>query len=133
MVSWRKPGLQPVQMIPTALRGFLFFALAGCMSLPLSAADGIATVQENGRTVYVNSDELRSVSRSAAPAPRLASTAPRYKYWSSVEHCWKYVRPTPAALTAARSAAALWALRDRLEHWVGQPWRDAGLKGAADD
>jgi len=106
MVSWRKPGLQTVPAIPTVLRGFLFFTLAGCMSLPLCAADGIATVQENGRTVYVNSDESRSISRSAAPAPRAASTAPRYKYWSSVEHCWKYVRPTPAALTAARSAAA---------------------------
>jgi soluble lytic murein transglycosylase-like protein len=34
-------------------------------------------------------------------------TAARYKYWSTVEHCWKYVpRPTQAALSAARSAAA---------------------------
>ncbi len=75
------------------------------MALPMSASDGIASVQENGRTVYVNSEA------SAAPAARASArredSRPRYKYWSSVEHCWKYVpRPTQAALSAARSAAA---------------------------
>lgn len=107
MVSWRKPGLQTVHAIPTVLRGFLFFTLAGCMSVSVYAADGIATVQENGRTVYVNSDEVRPASRTAARLVRSTSTAPRYKYWSSVEHRWVYVpRPTQAALSAARSAAA---------------------------
>jgi soluble lytic murein transglycosylase-like protein len=106
MVSWRKPGLQPVHAIPSVLRGFLFFTLAGCMTLSLSAADGIATVQENGRTVFVN-DDGPQLSRPAGQATqRSTSSAPRYKYWSSVEHCWKYVRATPAALSAARSAAA---------------------------
>lgn len=106
MVSWRKPGLQPVRAIPIVLRDFLFFTLAGFMSLSLHAADGIATVQENGRTVFVN-DDGPHVSRPAAQATqRSTSGAARYKYWSSVERCWKYVRPTPAALSAARSAAA---------------------------
>ncbi len=107
MVSWRKPGLQPVHAIPIVLRGFLFFTLAGCMPLSLSAADGIATVQENGRTVFVNSDGPQ-VTRAAtsSTAVRATTSVPRYKYWSSVEHCWKYIRPTQAALTAARSAAA---------------------------
>ena len=106
MVSWRKPDLQPVHAIPIVLRGFLFFTLAGCMTLSLSAADGIATVQENGRTVFVNSDGPQT-SRPVIPAAqRSTGTAPHYKYWSSVEHCWKFIRATPAALTAARSAAA---------------------------
>jgi soluble lytic murein transglycosylase-like protein len=54
--------------------------------------------------VYVNSETSRT-----APATRSAgqrSTVTRYKYWSAAEHCWKYIRPTQAALAAARNAAA---------------------------
>ena len=104
MVSWRKPGV-PVHVIQTAIRGSLILAFNGCMVLSLQAADGIATVQQNGRTVYVNSESPQPASTANQPVQRMASA--RYKYWSSVEHCWKYVpRPTQAALSAARSAAA---------------------------
>jgi soluble lytic murein transglycosylase-like protein len=86
------------------LRGFLFLAMASCMALSLHADDGISTVQENGRTVYVNSETSRTVS-AARPAS-LRNSVTRYKYWSTAEHCWKYIRPTQAALAAARNAAA---------------------------
>jgi hypothetical protein len=33
---------------------------------------------------------------------------------------------------AERRVGALWAVRDRLEEWVGQPWKSAGLKRPAD-
>jgi soluble lytic murein transglycosylase-like protein len=74
------------------------------MVLSLQASDGIATVQQNGRTVYVNS-ESQPASAASQPVQRMAVA--RYKYWSAVEHCWKSVpQPTQAALSAARSAAA---------------------------
>lgn len=105
MVSWRKPGIEPMRAVPTILRSLLFLTIHGSMALCLQAADGIVTVQENGRTVYVNSESSRP---SPVPAQGYQRAAvPRYKYWSSVEHAWKYVpRPTQAALSAARSAAA---------------------------
>jgi soluble lytic murein transglycosylase-like protein len=69
------------------------------------AAEGtaIVPVQENGRTVYVNSDEVTAprTSTSAARVP-----ARRLEYWSVTEHRWKPVpHPTAQAMTAARSAA----------------------------
>jgi soluble lytic murein transglycosylase-like protein len=97
--------MQPMRAIQTALRTSLFLAFNGYMAFSLQAADGISTVQQNGRTVYVNSESPQAVPATSRPAQRTA--IPRYKYWSSVEHCWKYVpRPTQAALSAARSAAA---------------------------
>jgi soluble lytic murein transglycosylase-like protein len=104
MVSWRKPGMR-ARLFQTALRASPFLLLNAFMVLYLQAADGIATVQQNGRTVYVNSESSQTVNAASQPAPRVS--AARYKYWSTVEHCWKYVpRPTQAALSAARSAAA---------------------------
>src|SRR4051812_1882075 len=104
MVSWRKTGMQPVYAIQTALRALLFFAFGACMASSLNAADGISTVQQDGRTVYVNSESQARPATGVQTTPR--PSLARYKYWSSVERTWKYVRPTPAALTAARSAAA---------------------------
>jgi soluble lytic murein transglycosylase-like protein len=75
------------------------------MVISLQASDGIATVQQNGRTVYVNSESSQVATAPNQSGPRIAVA--RYKYWSTVEHCWKYVpQPTQAALSAARSAAA---------------------------
>ncbi len=97
--------MRPTQAFQATLRGSLFLSLSGFMALSLSAADGISTVQENGRTVYVNSDHTQSARLASPIVPR--SSVPQYKYWSSVERCWKYVpRPSRAALSAARSAAA---------------------------
>jgi soluble lytic murein transglycosylase-like protein len=95
-----------MRTLQTVLRTFLFLAVInGCMALSLQAADGIATVQQNGRTIYVNSDSPQHAP-AAKPAAQRTSYA-RYKYWSSVDRCWKNVpRPTQAALSAARSAAA---------------------------
>jgi soluble lytic murein transglycosylase-like protein len=78
--------------------------MAGTMVSFVHADDGISTVQENGRTVYVNSEPSRKVQTSTYTPQRSVA---RYKYWSSVEHCWKYVpRPSQAQLAAARNAAA---------------------------
>lgn len=105
MVSWRKPGLEPMRISSVILRGSLSLAMASCMALLSHADDGISTVQENGRTVYVNSEASRPVASNRPTTSRY--TASRYKYWSTVEHRWKYVpRPTQAALAAARNAAA---------------------------
>jgi len=79
--------------------------MAGCALLvpgtTARAADGasITTVRENGRVVWVNDD--------SAPAAAQQQSAPRrLEYWSVTEHRWKPVpRPTPQAMTAARSAA----------------------------
>jgi len=105
MVSWRKPGLEPKRAFQSTLRGLLFLTISGTMSLSAQAVNGIATVQENGRTVYVNADSTEKAATNR-PAPHYGSAA-RYKYWSSVEHRWKLIpAPTPAALSAARNAAA---------------------------
>jgi hypothetical protein len=104
MVSWRNSGM-PVRVVQIVLRGSLLLTFSGFMGLSLQASDGISTVQQNGRKVYVNSEFSPTPSAVVQPGQRM--TAARYKYWSTVEHCWKYVpRPTQAALSAARSAAA---------------------------
>jgi soluble lytic murein transglycosylase-like protein len=76
----------------------------GCLALVsmAAAADRIVPVHENGRVVYVN-DDSASAQPSASVAPRPAR---RLEYWSNTEHRWKPVpRPTPGAMSAARSAA----------------------------
>lgn len=103
MCSWRNRPLQPTRMSVAALRASLFLPIAMIVPLCLQAADGITTVQENGRTVYINAESPteRAVNRAAAQA------SSRYQYWSNAEHRWIAVpRPSRAALKAARSAAA---------------------------
>jgi soluble lytic murein transglycosylase-like protein len=102
MVFWRKPAVQPTRL-SNVLRASCILALSTGMSLSLQAADGITPVQENGRTVYVNAETPRQV----APPRQTRVAVPRYKYWSNVEHRWKFVpTPSPEALSAARNAAA---------------------------
>jgi soluble lytic murein transglycosylase-like protein len=106
MVSWRNPGVEPKCAFPIAFRGLLFLILSSSMTLFAQAVDGIATVRENGRTVYVNDDSPRGTAAAVQPTYRPAA-APRYKYWSSVEHRWKLIpAPSAAALSAARNAVA---------------------------
>jgi soluble lytic murein transglycosylase-like protein len=66
-------------------------------------ADSIIAVQENGRTIYVNTAKPAAQAARAA-APRRASVL---VYWSNTAKRWKPVPPpTPSAMRAARSAAA---------------------------
>jgi soluble lytic murein transglycosylase-like protein len=68
------------------------------------AADGITTVQENGRTIYVNAE---SAQEKAMVRDAQRASSSRLIYWSNTEHCWKPVpTPSPAAMYAARNAAA---------------------------
>lgn len=63
---------------------------------------GIATTEENGRTIYVNEDAPRP-RPVEAPQPKRSSLV----YWSSKESRWKPVpSPGTASMKAARSAAA---------------------------
>lgn len=103
MYMWRDDQFQPMHRAVTVLRASLFLTIGMMMALPLRAADGITTVRENGRTVYINS--VSAQERAAAREYQRANT--RYIYWSNTEHRWMTVpRPSPAALNAARSAAA---------------------------
>jgi soluble lytic murein transglycosylase-like protein len=75
------------------------------MAMPMHAGDGITAVQENGRTVYVNAETPQE--RTALRAAAQRATSDRLIYWSNTEHRWKPVpRPSPAAMFAARNAAA---------------------------
>lgn len=70
------------------------------------AGDSIVPVQENGRTIYVNSD-TPSPKPSAAALTRPAPRTTNLVYWSRSRHRWIPVAPaTPAAMRAARTAAA---------------------------
>ena len=103
MFSWRNDLLHLQRSFNRVLRAS--FLLVG-IGLPLSlqALDGITTVRENGRTVYINSETPQELAINRA-AQRSATT--RYKYWSNTEHRWIAVAaPSAAALSAARSAAA---------------------------
>jgi soluble lytic murein transglycosylase-like protein len=81
----------------------VFVAAAACLfALPLIAADpaakpSIVAVQENGRTVWVNSE----------PPAKNPVRHSYLVYWSNTEHQWKPVPPpSPSALANARNAAA---------------------------
>jgi soluble lytic murein transglycosylase-like protein len=104
MCSWRYRPLQTMRRVsPVALRTSFFLALGIIVPTSSQAADGIATVRENGRTVYVNAESPteRALVRSATQA-----SSP-YQYWSNTERRWVRVsRPSRAALKAARSAVA---------------------------
>lgn len=69
-------------------------------------SSGIVAVKENGKTVYVNSDETQTQPGTRRTASFSARTS-RYVYWSSKERRWKPVPlPKPGTLRAARNAAA---------------------------
>ena len=105
MSFWRQIANQPSRVSNVILCSSFFLTLNLSMALPLHAADdAITTVQENGRTVYVNAEspQEKAVIRAAQRA-----SATRLIYWSNTEHCWKPVPTPPAAvLYAARNAAA---------------------------
>ena len=66
----------------------------------------IIAVEENGHKVYVN-NETPAAPPVAAASSRASSRRSVLVYWSNTEHRWKPVpAPTPAAMRAARSAAA---------------------------
>jgi hypothetical protein len=80
--------------------------------------------------VVVDTNGFHARAESNGPAKRIEIWA----YSRRNPFCpWTGLDPLSVPGIAERRVPALWALRDRLEHWVGQPWRDAGLKGAADD
>jgi soluble lytic murein transglycosylase-like protein len=104
MVSWPQLVNQPLCTRSTLLRTSFFLTLNLIMAVSVQAADGISTVRENGRTIYVNAESSheRAEIRTAQRA-----TGSRLVYWSNTEHCWKPVpTPTAAAMSAARNAAA---------------------------
>lgn len=96
---------QPSRVSSVILRSSFFLTLTVTMAVSVHAADGITTVQENGRKIYVNAESAqeKAVVRAAA----LRSSSARLMYWSNTEHRWKPVpRPSAAAMYAARNAAA---------------------------
>lgn len=105
MSFWRQIANQPSRVSNVILCSSFFLTLNLSMALPLHAADdAITTVQENGRTVYVNAESPQE--KAVIRAAQRASTT-RLIYWSNTEHCWKPVPTPPAAvLYAARNAAA---------------------------
>lgn len=95
---------QPVQRLRRALLTAVALSLTAlpAFASPVSDHGGsIIAVQENGRTVYVNSGPTEK------PAARPRSRRSVLVYWSNTEHRWKPVpAPSAAAMQAARSAAA---------------------------
>ncbi len=69
------------------------------------AGDGIVAQQQNGRTVYVNSDSS-SPKPSAAAATRPAPRTTNLVYWSRSKRRWIPVPPYSHSLKVARTAAA---------------------------
>ncbi len=63
----------------------------------------IRSIQEDGRTVYVN-DET-GVSKPAAPS--LAGNPPAYEYWSNTERRWKPLPPPSSGLLRRARVAAV--------------------------
>ena len=105
MAFWRRNSDEPQRGCNVILRTSLFLILNLTMTPALNAADGITTVQENGKTVYVNAESPQEKAVLRAAEERSNST--RLIYWSNTEKCWKPVpRPSAAAMYAARNAAA---------------------------
>jgi len=90
------------------MRRHLILLTLTTLLLPTAAraGDAIVAVQQNGRTIYVNSDTLSPKPGAAAharPAPRTTNLV----YWSRSQRRWIPVPPpSHAAMRAARSAAA---------------------------
>ena len=105
MAFWRRISDEPTRGQNVILRTSFFLILNLTMMPALNAADGITTVQENGKTVYINAETPQEKAILHAAALRSSNT--RLIYWSNTEHCWKPVpRPSAAAMYAARFAAA---------------------------
>ncbi|HUN88910.1 MAG TPA: lytic transglycosylase domain-containing protein [Terriglobales bacterium] len=105
MAFWRRNSDEPQRGCNVILRTSLFLILNLTMTPALNAADGITTVQENGKTVYVNAESPQE--RAVLRAAEERSNSTRLIYWSNTEKCWKPVpRPSAAAMYAARNAAA---------------------------
>jgi soluble lytic murein transglycosylase-like protein len=94
---------QPAQRLRRALLTAVALSLPvlTAFSSPVSDSGGsITAVQENGRTVYVNSE------RTEKPAARPRSRRSVLVYWSNTAHRWKPVpAPSAATMRAARHAA----------------------------
>jgi len=87
--------------------GLLSTTLA--VSPAFAESSGItATTDENGRTIYVNSDRTSNDGSSSASSAvsEERSAHPRLMYWSSTEHRFKPVPTNGAVMRAARSAAS---------------------------
>ncbi len=71
---------------------------------PVLRADGISSVNVDGRTIFVNDEEP---PRRAAITGEITYAPRSLVYWSATEHRWKPVpNANPKAIKAARSAAA---------------------------
>jgi len=104
MFHRRQVANQPSRVSSVILCTSFFLTLNVTMAMSLHAADGITTVQENGRTIYINAESAqeKAVVRAAQKASKT-----RLIYWSNTEHCWKPVpTPPPSVVYAARNAAA---------------------------
>jgi soluble lytic murein transglycosylase-like protein len=81
-------------------------ALLSCMAFAGDASYGIVAVKENGKTVFVTSEEPKSATE-AKPHNVSSSGSSRLVYWSSKDGRWKPVpKPRPGTMKAARNAAA---------------------------
>ena len=105
MAFWRRISDEPTRGQDVILRTSFFLILNLTMMPALNAADGITTVQENGKKVYINAETPQE--KEILHAAALHSNSTRLRYWSNTEHTWKPVpRPSAAAMYAAQFAAA---------------------------
>lgn len=82
-------------------------ALLSSTALAGDSAYGIVAVQENGKTVFVTSEEPKSEAPENARAVASSGSGTRLVYWNSREKRWKPVpAPSPGTMKAARNAAA---------------------------
>jgi membrane-bound lytic murein transglycosylase B len=85
------------------MAGLAALFLSASATRPAFAGSGItATTDENGRTIYVNSEGPSQSDSTAVEAP----AGPKLMYWSSTEHRFKPVPTNGAVMRAARSAAS---------------------------
>jgi hypothetical protein len=85
------------------MAGLAAVFLSASATQPAFAGSGItATTDENGRTIYVNSEGPSQSDSTAVEAP----AGPKLMYWSSTEHRFKPVPTNGAVMRAARSAAS---------------------------
>jgi len=85
------------------MAGLAALFLSASATQPAFAGSGItATTDENGRTIYVNSEGPSQTDSNVSEAP----VGPKLMYWSSTEHRFKPVPTNGAVMRAARSAAS---------------------------
>ncbi len=86
--------------VVTALLGATAFAAS-------DSSYGIVAVSQNGKTVYVTSEEPKSQSPEKAATAATPVSSGHLVYWSSKEKRWKPApAPKPGAIKAAQNAAA---------------------------